>query len=322
MRRTRALGHGFAGRPSRLIHDMLGQPSDCRARSIEEVTRALRRHGYETDGAHFPTGRPDRATLSLVARSGLPVVAKLYPSGGGDVAYANMQQLWRSSFGERRRPPGLPEPIEYLPDVGALIMELLPGRPLVELGAADGDMVDEATSVVAALHGCDVQPGRHRSIARIVRSVRRKVDEIAEVAPQFAGSLREVADALEGSRVEEPELAPCHGDFSPRNVLVSADRLALIDWDRLQRADPARDLAYFGAYCWTWALRQRKRACWSILDRMLVRYNALRPIVSIEDRLGFHIAAGLVRIAHGLLTLWSEDYLVPRVVTEALRVLR
>src|SRR5438128_8426379 len=128
VRRTRALGHGFTVRPSRLIHDMLGQPSDCDGRSMQEVVQALRRHGYETNGAHFPTGRPDRTTLSLVARSGRRVVAKLYPSGGGDATYANMQELWRSSFGERRRPPGLPEPIEYLPDVAALITEHLPGR--------------------------------------------------------------------------------------------------------------------------------------------------------------------------------------------------
>ena len=290
---------------------------------MQEAVQALRRHGYETDGAHFPTGRPDRTTLSLVAPSGRPVVAKLYPSGDGDVAYANMQELWRSSFGERRRPPGLPEPIEYLPDVGALIMEQLPGRPLVEVGASEGDIVDAAIGVVASLHGCDAQPNKRRSIPGILRSVRRKVDAVAEVAPAFAGPLREVADALDGSQVEEPELAPCHGDFSPRNVLVSATRLALIDWDRLQRADPARDLAYFGAWCWAWALRQRKPACWSMLDRVVVRYASLRPAASIADRLSFHIAAGLVRIAHGLVTLWPEDaHLVPRVAAEALRLLR
>src|SRR3989442_15700297 len=148
----------------------------------EPLVQALRSRGYHSDGASFPTGRPDRATLALVTRAGLPVVAKLYSSGGGATTYANMQELWRSSFGERRRPPGLPQPIEYLPDVGALIMERLPGRPFVELGASDTDIVDEALRLVAALHGCDAEPSKRRSFRRIVRSVRRKADAAAQVA--------------------------------------------------------------------------------------------------------------------------------------------
>ena len=290
---------------------------------IERIWSALRSRGYESDGANFPTGRPDRATLALVSRTGLPVVAKLYPSGGGEITYANMQELWRSSFGERRRPPGLPQPIEYLPDVGVLIMERLPGRPFVELGASDTDIVDEALRLVAALHGCDAEPSKRRNFRRIVRSVRRKADAAAQVAPQFAGSFSEVAEALEAAALEDPELVPCHGDFTPRNVLVGADGLALIDWDRLQRADPARDLAYFGAWCWTWALRQRRPAHWSVLDRVVAKYDSLRPGASIEARLGFHVAAGLMRIAYGLVTLWPDDaHLVPQLAAEALRRLR
>ena len=289
----------------------------------EPLVQALRSRGYHSDGASFPTGRPDRATLALVTRAGLPVVAKLYSSGGGATTYANMQELWRSSFGERRRPPGLPQPIEYLPDVGALIMERLPGRPFVELGASDTDVVDDAIGLLASLHGCEAQPSTQRNAGRIARSVWRKADTVGQVAPQFADSFREVAETLEAAEVEEPDLVPCHGDFSPRNVLVGADRLALIDWDRLQRADPARDLAYFGAWCWTWALRQGRPACWSMLDRVVARYESLRPDASIEARLSFHVAAGLVRIALGLVTLWPDDArLVPQLTAEALRRLR
>ena len=290
---------------------------------IERALHVLRGRGYESDGANFPTGRPDRATLALVSRTGLPVVAKLYPAGGGEITHANMQELWRSSFGERRRPPGLPRPIEYLPDVGVLLMERLPGRPLVELGATDGDIVDDALRLVAALHGCEAQPSKRRNVHRIVRSVRRKADAVALVAPRFGASFIEVSEALDAGAPEDPELVPCHGDFTPRNVLVAAGGVALIDWDRLQRADPARDLAYFGAWCWAWALCQRRPADWSVLARVVARYHSLRPDASIEARLGFHVAAGLMRIAYGLVTLWPADaYLVPQITAEALRRLR
>src|SRR5207249_3690035 len=212
-----------------------------RTRLMEPLLQALRSRGYESEGAGFPTGRPDRVTLALVTRTGLPVVAKLYSSGGGATTYANMQAVWR------------------------------------------------------------------------------KADTVGHVAPQFVDSFREVAEALEAAEVEDPELVPCHGDFSPRNVLVGSDGVTLIDWDRLQRADPARDLAYFGAWCWTWALRQGRPACWSMLDRVVARYESLRPGASIEARLGFHLAAGLLRIAQGLVTLWSDDaHLVPQLTAEAL----
>ena len=68
---------------------------------MEQILQSLRSRGYAADGANFPTGRPDRATLALVMRTGEPAAAKVYPSGGCEITYANMQELWRSSFGER-----------------------------------------------------------------------------------------------------------------------------------------------------------------------------------------------------------------------------
>ena len=286
------------------------------------VQQVLHSKGYVIDGGNFPISRPDRATMALVTRTGIPVVAKLYPSGG-EIAYANMQELWCSSFGERRRPPGLPRPLDYLPDVGVLIMERIEGRPLVEIGTLDVNILDEAVHLVASLHSCDAQPTKRRDSRRIIRSVRRKAERIAELAPKFAGSIWAVVEALEEEQVEDLELLPCHGDFSPRNILVAPNRLVLIDWDRLQRADPTRDIAYIGAWCWVWALRQGRPPDWFVLDRVVDTYNSLRPEALIEARLSFHVAAGLVRIAHGPVELWREDaYLVPQLATEALYQLR
>ena len=290
---------------------------------MEEILQALRSKGYMIDGEKFPTGRPDQATVPLVTRTGIPVVAKLYPSGRGEITYANMQGLWNSSFGERRRPPGLPRPIDYLPDVGVLIMERIEGRPLAEFSALDEDILGRAVRLVASLHECHVHPSKRRDSRRILRSVRQKAERVAELAPEFAGSIWAVVEALEAAQVEDLELVPCHGDFSPRNVLVGPGRVVLIDWDRLQWADPARDITYIGAWCWVWALRKRMLPDWSVLHQVVDKYSALRPGASIEPRLSFHIAAGLMRIAHGLVVLWPADaHLVPQLATEALRQLR
>jgi aminoglycoside phosphotransferase (APT) family kinase protein len=258
----------------------------------------------------------------MVDPHGLPVVAKLYPNGGGEATFANMQEVWRSSFGEHRTPPGLPRPVDYLPDLGVLVMERLGGRPLVEFEAFDPEVVDEAVYLVADLHRSDAVPARRRNHRRIARSIWRKADDVTARRPRYGPLFQRVASALEAAVVDVDELVPSHGDFSPRNVLVGPKRTVLIDWDRLQSADPARDLAYFGAWCWAWRVRRQDRSDWSILDRVVALYGSLRPRARIEQRLRFHLAAGLMRIAYELVALWPEDEsFVPVLAEEALRSL-
>jgi aminoglycoside phosphotransferase (APT) family kinase protein len=253
---------------------------------------------------------------------GLPVVGKVYPAGGGEEAFGNMQEVWRSSFGERRRPPGLPRPVEYLPDLRMLVMERLEGRPLVELGAGLG-VADDAIRLLASLHDCDARPTRRRSAERIVRSIRRKGERVARLAPRYADHFCAVTEALEEHRPSDGELAPSHGDFGPRNLLLIGDRLVLLDWDRLQLADPARDLASWGTAHWVRALRERRTPGWSALDRAAAVYGSARGGTPPAHRLRFHVAASLMRVAHISVELRSEEAtLVPRLATEALRQLR
>jgi hypothetical protein len=106
-------------------------------------------------------------------------------------------------------------------------------------------------------------------------------------------------------------------------VLVTSNGLRLIDWDRLQRADPARDIAYIGTSWWVWLLRQKRTPDWSVLEQAVSAYDSLRPGARIQARLPFHLAAGLLRHAHALVELWPEDaYLVPELTAEAHRRLQ
>lgn len=292
---------------------------------IDQVLGVLRNHGYVTADGNFPTGRPDRVTVAMTTRAGLPVVAKWYPSGGGHLAYANMREVWRSSFGERRRPPGLPRPVEYLPDPGILIMERVEGHPLAERRTSRPEVLDEVVGLLASLHESDARPVRRRHSQSIVRSIQRKAENLRTLAPDLAEMFYGAARALEEFCPADRELVPSHGDFSPRNVFLSSDRLMLIDWDRFQSADPARDVAYMGLWCWASNVRQAQRpeADWSVLERTATRYDSLRPDAAVRERLHFHIAAGLIRIAHSIVQLWpAERSVVPELIQEALRRLR
>jgi hypothetical protein len=288
------------------------------------VHAALSARGYELDGAEFLTRRPDRLAVGLRTASGTPAVGKIYPAGGGDVAFENMRALWRSSFGERRDPPGLARPIEYLDDLGVLVMEHLGGQPLVELDYMTDEAFAGSVELVAALHGCDaVLTSVPRTAPRIVKSLRRKEARIAELAPEHAAGYSAAVDAAEAAQPEDAELVCCHGDFSPRNVLRAPDRYALIDWDRLKRSDPARDVAHFGAWCWLRALHHRQSDDWSALDRFTAAYSALRPAPALAERLDFHLAAALLRMVAARVELWREEsYLIPRLIEEAQRRVR
>ena len=285
----------------------------------------LGRRGYAPspgDVSGFPIGRPDRETFPMTAADGSAVVVKVYPGALGETAFRNMTRLWSSPFGQSRRPPGLPEPAEYVPlpgvGGGALVMERLEGRTLLELGTPE-EHLESAMRLAVDLHRSGAIAPRLRSAKKLVRSVRRKAERVAALEPRYGTDLTRVAEALEAKRPRDAELVPCHGDFSPRNVLVGPARQSLIDWDRFQRADPARDVAYFGAWCWAQGLRSG-RDDWRILDRVVRIYGVLRPDADLAPRLGFHVAAGLARIAHGLVELWPEQaHLVPRLAAEALR---
>lgn len=289
------------------------------------MLEALGSHGYVPtpgDFTRFPAGRPDRETFPMTAADGSAVVVKVYTGFLGETAFQNMTALWRSSFGRRRRPPGLPKPIEYVPlpgaDRGALVMEHLEAQTLLELGTLE-EHLESAMRLAADLHRSGVAAPRLRSAKKLVRSVRRKVVRVMALAPRFGPDLARVAEALEASRPRDAELVPCHGDFSPRNVLVGNARHVLIDWDRLQLADPARDVAYFGTWCWAQGLRSGIDD-WRVLDRAVRAYGVVQPEVELAPRLGFHVAAALARIAHDLVELWpAEANLVPRITAEALR---
>lgn len=282
----------------------------------------------ESDGAgggpaSFGTCRPDQTTVLLVTRDGARVVAKFAVAGRGEQTVVNMLAVWNSSFGQGRIPPGLPRPIEYLSDCGALLMERLDGRPLAEDRAAGPDRFDAAVRLLAELHSSDARPEKERGSRSIVRSVERKAARIAELAPAQAALANEVSAAIAAARVKEAELVPSHGDFSPRNVLVvGPERLALIDWDRLQLADPARDVAYFGTSDWADWLRRGRAPNRDRLERAVEVYQAARPEVRLKRSLSWHVAAGCVRRAASVLELWPDQaWLAPAWLRTAQREL-
>lgn len=283
---------------------------------------ALAKRGFAPDGEPFCVRRPDRPALPMRTRTGTRVVVKLFRNGGAERMFANMQAVWQSAFGATRPTPAMAQPLDCLPELGAVVMARLDGQPLATMNWQYGEHLEASIRLLAELHSCGAQPETKRGSRAIVRSAARKAARIAELAPENASLAREVAAALEAGRVKEREWAPSHGDFSPRNVLAHGAPFALIDWDRWQLADPARDVAYFGSYGWGEGLRRGRKPDREPLRRALHAYEAARPGARLTRALPFHLAMACLRRAASVVELWpAERWLAAPLLRCALREL-
>jgi hypothetical protein len=283
-----------------------------------EFIEALRQRGFEPLPEGFTIGRPDRLALALKTSRGAQVVAKHVPNEGAEKLFRNMRAVWFSSFGADRIPPGLPEPVDCIPELGAVIMERVAGRTLAETGAPER-FLEPAIELMAELHGSNAVAEKERGSRGIVRSVKRKADVITSRLPEHAELIQRAVQAIESHRPKDSELVPSHGDCSPRNVLVG-ERMVLIDWERFQMSDPARDVAYFATWSWPEQLKRGRLPDTGLLKRAVRIYERARSGVSLRKQIPFHAAAGLIRRAASLVELWPEQsYLVPALATTALR---
>jgi aminoglycoside phosphotransferase (APT) family kinase protein len=257
------------------------------------------------------------------------VVVKRYVAGGAEAVYAQMSALWASPFGADRRPPGLPRPIGVNQDRQEVEMQFLPGDPIGSRGdlGLSVQQLPEVARLLADLHGSGVRVDRRRSPAALLRSSHRKVDELDRTGIERSGSAevaqlaRRVVERLAAGLPTPTELVLSHGDFSPRNVLLTPNGLALIDFDRLQMAAPERDISYWGAWTWVTMLTTGRQPSWRVGDDLALAYHRFRPAAPEPAPSAFYRAVALLRIAHGWSALQAAPQTAALVLREALRLL-
>ena len=243
-------------------------------------------------------GHLDRLVIRT-DRDGRPVIRKQYRDDSGDQIFRAMCALWMSPLGAGRGTPGLPEPIAYDAVTRTLDMAVVDGPAL----GARGDVgqlphrLDAVASLLADLHTSGVVVERRRTPAKLLRSLERKLPD----------DHRGLIPRIEVRAPVGEHLVPNHGDFSPRNVLLTSTGPALIDFDRIQMAGPGRDVQYMAAWCWVTSVMNGSRSpddAWRLGDAFEDAYLTTRPAAAKDIRVGrtFHRACGLVRIA----TEWSS----------------
>lgn len=270
------------------------------------------------DAGHRHADRPVR----VEAFQGHDAVVKTYRVADGAWVHAAAQALWQSPFGAHRRPPGIPAPLEWRPATREVVMEALAGEPLGTRGDAGASeaRAHEVARLLADLHESGVAVDRVRDPRRLSASLGRKVAESAgtPLHEPAAAALAATTRRLARDAGSAPPVI-CHGDFSPRNVMVTPGGLRLIDLDRLQMSAAARDVTYWGAWLWTTMLLRGEEPRWDGADRFTAAYLRHRPgaVGELMRDTPAHRAAALVRIAHGWSALRTAPRLAARVLDEA-----
>jgi aminoglycoside phosphotransferase (APT) family kinase protein len=157
----------------------------------------------------------------------------------------------------------------------------------------------------------------------LLRSITRKRDELA---PSPLRDKFDLAITIAGARPQvaaQQPLVVSHGDFSPRNIIVSTEGLRLIDFDRLQMAVPSRDVEYFAAWTWVTNLMAATGEGWSLADAFGFAYchHATGSEAQIATDRSFYRAMALLRIAHGWTALRRLPSVAGVVADEAIRQL-
>ena len=218
----------------------------------------------------------------------------------------------------------VPRPVLARPEEGFIVFEPAPGRPLHDAVMENGDGVGRAltrtAAAVAALHRSGIGAALPAGRPPITSG-----EYLAMAVEHFPERRSAYEEALErGSVVAAPAggSPPCliHGDLHDRNILLGADRVALIDLDRLCLGRAEEDVGNLAAHL---LLRVLQRGDGLPAGRALARrwigaYDAVAPAASREAMM----AAGartLFRLSCLYLFRRRWQGVTPLILDEALR---
>jgi aminoglycoside phosphotransferase (APT) family kinase protein len=177
-----------------------------------------------------------------------PLVLRLYPA-----FYGTTNAVWESTVQNVLAEQGYPVARAHLvcTDMSVLggaffIMDYLPGQPMVSapletvpglLGKTHAELHSlDPAPLIEALHDVGITERDYRLTGRF-DWLRHRAGQLPWIRPG--------ADWLLAHRPPEPEqLAVCHGDFHPANLLYADGRVTgVLDWPGFAVADPAFDVA-------------------------------------------------------------------------------
>ena len=184
-------------------------------------------------------------------RQGARVIGKLYRDNRGETNFENLRLLWRASFNNRTRERklGMPEPLAYLPELGMMILSVVPGRDLYSFNENDdlSAAVELTAENLGVLHGLQITVETKSFDYFFQKQCRPGPEQAIKECPEYASLIREIMQGLQTIRQLNGITCPVHGDLNLGQVFITREQAYFIDFDGLCKSHPALDVANFFA---------------------------------------------------------------------------
>jgi ATP-binding cassette subfamily B protein/subfamily B ATP-binding cassette protein MsbA len=164
-----------------------------------------------------------------------------------------------------------PAPGGVLPSRRVTVQRLLPGRQPEPVEAAEA-----AGRMLAELHASSPCPLPAAPPGAQLKAAAATAGLIAALSETLGRRAETLLGRLARELPVGVPLVTAHGDFNSRQLLVSRDGLALVDFDGICQAPAALDLATYAAYVVLGEERALERAR-EVLDALLVGYGSRPP---------------------------------------------
>ena len=195
--------------------------------------------------------------------SGLPeirrLVGKLDVDRSPQHLFARSLAMWRAARGRIELVP----PVGYLPSLGLFLQERLEGARLADLatGARFVKRARQVARAAATLHRLELPLRSRRGPSREAAAVHRWGGLLSAIRPGSAPRVRRLCDRIAADLEHRISITgPVHADLHPANLLVSGERLILIDLDNAALGDRLLDVGRFLAALRTTSFRVHGRA--------------------------------------------------------------
>jgi 5-methylthioribose kinase len=172
-------------------------------------------------------------------------------------------------------------------------------KEMLLAGEIDADMGRRAGAVLGRMHETSARE-RERFAAFAERTVfvQLRVDpfyrRVQERRPEVAAAVQPLIDAMLTRRE-----ALCHGDYTPKNMLVHAQGFTLVDYETAHLGDPAMDLGLFLAHLFLKSVRRpdERGRFFALIESFLASYAAENRYAQAHDwspRAAAHLGACLL----------------------------
>jgi Phosphotransferase enzyme family len=241
----------------------------------------------------------DRCTFEInlkTDRGAHELIGKVFASERSDIHDA-MVRIQKAGFDQGSR-FAIPRPLTYLPSLRVLLEEKAHGASAREiLLTAETSQQKEAAvrcaHWLARFHTTAPRIGPVTTVNKMMFKSKSQTRKLARLGSPFAEKSGQLLAELEAwaSKLAIVEICASHGEYNPSHTILNGDRTVVIDWDKCQVCDPARDVATFMVVT-KWLALDRTRdigAFDSVADTFFQAYLSERG-PQIVERLPFHLA--------------------------------